>query len=817
MGPILDFARNALCSNPLEPDARKFGLARESPAILRALSRIRAYFTMDPASNSPMGIQPKHRGQSVAKGRSWGGFELIELVGRGSFGEVFRAWDPHLQREIGLKILLPRSKGDEEQFEEMLHEARALASVRHPNIVPIYGVDRHDGLVGFWTDFVHGKTLSQVVREQGPFGYREAALIGLDVAKALSAVHRTGLLHRDIKAENVMREEGGRILLMDFGLTTLAHGKSDLAGTPIYMAPEFFTGGAATVASDIYAVGVLLFYMVAGEFPARNIGVGAQPKPELRGDEVTSEETAVPGMLRGSWGTQRAAGAPASRSVLDFRPDLPEAFARIIDTAINPDPAKRFASAGALSAALSEVLAGPSAGDDAAQKHETRMKARPRWVYGSALVLILIAVAGMLAYFRLGRAPLGGWKSSTASLDASGGLNDKYLKADALLRRSDKRKNVSDAVDLLNDVLKQDPNFALAQAGLGRAYNLQYRVSRTPGLLDQARAACNRAIAIDPSLAPPYITLARIDAMAGNTALATQEVQKALRLDPRSAEAYGAQAEVFDDEGRSADAIASVQKAIDLAPDYGRWPLLLGSYYYTVGKLPQAAEQFRKSTAIAPDNSTAWLDLGLAQIQLERYDDARTSLGKSAQVEPSFAAFSALAELLTTQGKFTESVEMSKKALDLDSTDYLAWGNLASGYLWSPGGHDKAMETYRKAIELAESFRKETPNDPLLLATLGGYYAVTGQTDRSLPLLRQAVALAPDNPDVLFRVGEGYEILHDRRKAILLIAQSLARGYYANQLQRSPELASLRADSKFQETLRLEQAKHSLDKSSKTR
>ena len=103
----------------------------------------------------------------------------------------------------------------------MLREARALAAVQHPNIVHVYGIDRHDGRVGYWTDFVRGKTLSFLVAAQGPFGYREAALIGLDVAKALSAVHRAGVLHRDIKAENVMREEGGRILLMDFGLTTL--------------------------------------------------------------------------------------------------------------------------------------------------------------------------------------------------------------------------------------------------------------------------------------------------------------------------------------------------------------------------------------------------------------------------------------------------------------------------------------------------------------------------------------------------------------------------------------------------------------------
>ena len=166
-------------------------------------------------------------------------------MGKGSFGEVYRAWDPHLERDVGLKILLPRSEGDEAQFKALLREARALAAVRHPNIVPVHGIDEHDGLVGFWTDFVHGKTLASLVREQGPFGYREAVLVGIDVCKALSAVHRAGLLHRDIKAENVMREEGGRILLMDFGLSTLPHLQKDFAGTPVYMAPELFEGAPA--------------------------------------------------------------------------------------------------------------------------------------------------------------------------------------------------------------------------------------------------------------------------------------------------------------------------------------------------------------------------------------------------------------------------------------------------------------------------------------------------------------------------------------------------------------------------------------------
>jgi tetratricopeptide (TPR) repeat protein len=762
---------------------------------------------MDDASNSARPTKPENREQMLVTGRTWGGFELLALVGRGSFGEVYRAWDPRLQREIALKLLLPRSLDDEAQFEDLLREARALASVRHPNIVPIYGVDRHDGLVGFWTDFVHGKTLAQVVREQGPFGYREAALVGLDVSNALSAVHRTGLLHRDIKAENVMREEGGRILLMDFGLSTLPQRQNELAGSPRYMAPELFAGVPASMASDIYAAGLLLFILVAGELPADRTADGVEAdlglSGELSGDEATAEAT-----VRGSFPrSPNSANAPGRRSLRDFRPDLPESFARVVDMATHPDPAKRFGSAGALSAALSEVLGTPLDRDNPKTAEPAKAKRRPAWHYEGLIVTVLLLAAGALVYL-LHRDALAG---SGEGQPAPPAVNDEYRKADGLLLRYDKRKNVADAIVLLNDVLKQDPSFALAQAGLGRADFLQYRVTRAAGLLDEARAASNRAIAIDANLAPPFITLARIDAMEGNTALATTEVEKALHLEPRNAEAYGAQAEVFDAEGRSADAIASAQRAIDLAPDYWRWQVLLGNYYFAGGKLQEAAEQYRKAVELTPDNATALLDLGLASLNLGKYDDAQTYLEKSAQIEPSFFAYSSLSEVLTAQGKFADAVEMSKKACDLNPTNYVAWGNLASAYLWSPGGHDKAMESYHKAIELAEASRKETPNKPDLLATLAGYYAVIGESERSLPLLRQAVALAPDDPGVLFRSGESYEILHHRAEAIELIAKCLAMGYYGNQLQRSPELASLRADSKFQEALRSEQAKLSLD------
>jgi serine/threonine protein kinase len=100
----------------------------------------------------------------------WGPFERLQRVGRGSFGEVYRAFDPTLQRHVALKLLLPGSLNRDDEAVALLREARAMARVRHPNVVPIYGVDRHDGRVGFWSDFVQGKTLAELLAAQGPLG-----------------------------------------------------------------------------------------------------------------------------------------------------------------------------------------------------------------------------------------------------------------------------------------------------------------------------------------------------------------------------------------------------------------------------------------------------------------------------------------------------------------------------------------------------------------------------------------------------------------------------------------------------------------------
>ena len=137
----------------------------------------------------------------------WRHLTVSEVLGRGGFGTVYRAVDPKLDNVVALKLIPAGASFRSEA--EVLGEGRRLARVRHPNVVTIHGADYEDGYFGLWMEFVRGRTLRQIVEQRGPFGSDEALLIGVEVARALAAVHGAGLIHRDVKAQNVMREDGG--------------------------------------------------------------------------------------------------------------------------------------------------------------------------------------------------------------------------------------------------------------------------------------------------------------------------------------------------------------------------------------------------------------------------------------------------------------------------------------------------------------------------------------------------------------------------------------------------------------------------------
>lgn len=331
-----------------------------------------------------------HRGGSASKAgtgdaedgtRVWGSLVLRGPLGEGTNGEVYRAYDPGLQREVALKLwstaVQPRT------IERLLEEARALARVRHPNVLLVHGADVHGGQVGMWTELVEGSTLEWLIQNMGTGHWREVALYGIELARALGAVHAIGFVHRDVKPANVMREHGGRLVLMDFGSATRYPATNEdpapeAEGTPMTMAPEVLRGAPATPVSDIYSLGVVLFRMVTGHYPAE-----AATLAELRAAQER-------GPLR---------------SARQVRPEVPLAFSRVLDRALERDPAARIASAAEFERLLTEAL---SSDWPAAVRPAGRERAARSWrgAAVAAVAAIAVVAVGLGAWWLYrGRAP----------------------------------------------------------------------------------------------------------------------------------------------------------------------------------------------------------------------------------------------------------------------------------------------------------------------------------------------------------------------------------------------------------------------------
>jgi eukaryotic-like serine/threonine-protein kinase len=259
----------------------------------------------------------------------WGPLEIREKIGRGSYGDVYRARDTRLGRDVALKLLRHREQRSGEPS-HLVEEGHLLSRVHHPNVVTVYGAERIDGRTGLWMELVDGETLEEELQRRGPLPPAEVVQLGIELASALHAVHQAGLLHRDVKTQNIKRTSKGRVVLMDFGGggDALDASPESLTGTPAYMAPETLAGHPPNVSADVYALGVVLFRLATGRLPVEG---------------------------RTLHDVREAHRLAQARTVRSVRPGVPRALAGVIDRALHVDPAVRFADARAVEAALVHI------------------------------------------------------------------------------------------------------------------------------------------------------------------------------------------------------------------------------------------------------------------------------------------------------------------------------------------------------------------------------------------------------------------------------------------------------------------------------
>ena len=701
--------------------------------------------------------------------QTWSALSLLEKVGEGAFGEVYRAWDTRLDRAVALKLLRRQDSLHARVASAVIEEGRMLAQVHHPNVVTVHGADRSAGRVGLWMEFIHGRTLEQVLREQGPFGAGEATLIGLDLCRALSAVHRAGLLHRDIKAHNVMREDGGRIVLMDFG-TGLDHADDSddsvpgLAGTPLYMAPEILGDQEASVRSDIYSVGVLLYRLVTASYPVQGRSV-----QEVRDKHTRGERT----FLR------------------DARPDLPETFVQIVERALSPRPDGRYESAGAMEAALASAkeaarsVPAASANESLAtplvQTAVTPQPvARSTWSWRNLAIaagLLVLAVMGSLWVTAGKSAPpviaVLPFKNLSVEPDSDyfvDGLTDEVIRnlsvIDGLAVRSstssfvfkNKPRNTRDIGKQLNADLVLEASVLRAGTHLRINAQLVRAADDVPLWSERFDRELKDIFAIQDEISRSIVNELRLKLGRGQRRYATNVEAYDLYLKARVLQARRGPAtrqaiDLFEQVVVKDPAFAPAYAAV--ASSYG-WYLVI--QVPSVGGLPLPADQARaivrrdalKAIEIDPMLAEAHDAMGWVHSLDLEWAKAEASFRHALELNPSLTTTSTdfVLSTLLPEGKVDEAMQQLDVALRADPLSSDVRRTLSMVQI-NAGLYDSALDNCRRALALdSEVFAANTRCEQALLHK--------GEAAEAIAMMEKFIA---DTPVLKVGGGRGYGYL----------------------------------------------------------
>jgi serine/threonine protein kinase/tetratricopeptide (TPR) repeat protein len=373
---------------------------------------------------------------------------------------------------------------------------------------------------------------------------------------------------------------------------------------------------------------------------------------------------------------------------------------------------------------------------------------------------------------------------------------EDYLTALGYMQRYDKPGNIDLAVTSLQNAIQTDPSFALGRAQLGEAYRLKYVLDQNPRWLNEAEENGRRAVELDTQMPAAYVTLGWTHDATGKHDLALQEFQQALHLDPLNAAALRGLARAYERSGRVADAEATFQRAIALRPN--DWDIYssYGGFCRRQGKYQQAITQYQKALQLTPDNAQVLANLGGAYVDTgdpKMYPMAEQSLQRSIAIAPSYEVYANLGSLYMQQARFQEGAAMTEKALSLNDKNYDVWNNLliCDDWLKLP---EKSAEVRGHLLVLLEQAVKTNPQDANAHATLAAEYAAIHEKEKSLSNVQTTLALTPDDPINLLAVADAYELLGDRRQAVLYIDQAQKRGLKTDELRADPYMQAALQD-----------------------
>ncbi|HUO17327.1 MAG TPA: protein kinase [Verrucomicrobiae bacterium] len=636
---------------------------------------------------------------TLTSGTKLGDYEVKSLLGSGGMGEVYRARDSRLGRDVAIKVLPPLLSADSERLRRFEQEARAAAALNHPNILAVFQMGTYEGAPYLVSELLEGETLREPIR-RGRLAVRKAIDYGVQIARGLAAAHEKGIVHRDLKPENLFVTKDGRVKILDFGLAKLTQPQSGsehdaptltegteagvVMGTVGYMSPEQVRGQTADHRADIFAFGAILYEMLAGK--------RAFQKP-------TSPETMTAILNEDPPGISQVAA------------DIPPALQRVVHRCLEKNPEQRFQSASDLAFALNALSeSGGSAYPATAAKAATGAGRRWKVIVPAALVVLALSVGG---YFYFHRWPKLTDKDTIVLADFANSTGDVIF--DDTLKTA------------LNVSLRQSPFLnVLSDSRVAKTLQLMTRPANTKLTPEVARELCQRAgskaylAGSIGGLGSEYVLgLKAVNCQSGDT-LAEEQVTAASKekvLDTlgdaasklrtelgeslatvqkfdvplaqattsslEALKSYSLGIKAGNEEGQAA-ALPYDQRAIELDPNFAQGYNAMGNDYFNLGEVGRASEYFAKAFQLRAHAS----EPERLRFTADYYSHVTGELDKAAQTYeeriekyPRSASYNGLGILFAFQGQYEKAVKIGRQGLPLEPDWVTTYENLANDTL----------------------------------------------------------------------------------------------------------------------------------------